>query len=415
MRRPSRGRRLRHARFQRVLAVAAIAAAVALPVVLISVGGGVSDHELRQLENAGFQIVVSAAGAHGITGAHGLSSWIRGVAGVAYASPVLSVAVDLFNASGNVSPVLAEGVLPAPFTATLGPTEAGVFPSPLPLGDANDSAHYDHGTYAGPATDDILVSSYYADQFRVRVGSSVLVAATDTPSSAVRYNVTGVFGPQFSLLEPTAAYAALMPLSDLQSLTKYANGSGTIVPDAADSVEVAVTGALAGNPSAVAAIAAQIQAHVPLYSVSTLSQQAAQLKAASGVLTGFYLALSSVGIAVGVLFLALVLLRRVESERRSIGIRRAIGEPAGTVAGRIVGDGAEIAVTGAVAGVVAGWVVVAALAAYGSSTVREAARLAVFDPVLLAELVVGIVALSLLASSVATRAAFRVPVVEALR
>jgi ABC-type lipoprotein release transport system permease subunit len=409
------GRGLRHARFQRILAVAAIAAAVALPVVLISVGGGVSQHELDALENAGYQIVVSASGLHGITGAHGLDDRILHVPGVTFASPVLSIALDAFNGSGNVSPVLAEGVIPAQFTATLGPTENGVFPEPLPLGDPNDSVHYDHGSYGGPPTFDVIVSAPYADQFHVAVGSSIVLAAADNASAGVRYNVTGFFGPPFSLLQPTAAYAVVLPLSDLQVLTGFANGSSAIVPDAADSIEVAVNGSVSGHPAALDRVAAAIQALVPSYSVSTLSQEAQQLEAASAVLTGFYLALSSVGIVVGIIFLTLVLLRRVEGERRSIGIRRALGVPGRSIAAGIVGDGAGIAVGGAVAGVLGGYVLVVVLAADGSPVIREAAGLAVFSPIVLAELVVGILALSLLASAVATRAALRIPVVESLR
>ncbi|MGP8077274.1 MAG: ABC transporter permease [Thermoplasmata archaeon] len=409
------GRGLRHARLQRLLAVAAIAAAVALPVVLISVGGGVSDHELRALENAGYQIVVSASGLHGITGAHALTDRILGVPGVTFASPVLSIALDAFNATGAVSPVLAEGVIPAQFTATVGPTETGVFPDPLPLGDPADSVHFANGTYAGPATYDVVISAPYAQHYGVAVGGSVLLALADNLSSAVRYNVTGLFGPPFSLLQPTAAYAVLLPLSDLQGLTGYSNGTSAIVPDAADSIEVAVNGSVSGNPAALDRVASAIQALVPSYSVSTLSQEAQQLRSASAVLTGFYLALSSVGIVVGVIFLALVLLRRVEAERRSIGIRRALGIPGRAIAAEIVRDGAEIAGGGAVAGLAAGYLVVAGIATYGTSTVQEAARLAVFAPTPLAELLLGIVALSLLAGAVATRAAFRLPVVEALR
>jgi ABC-type lipoprotein release transport system permease subunit len=409
------GRGLRHARFQRILAIAAIGAAVALPVVLISVGGGVEDHELHALENAGYQIVVSAAGDHGITGAHNLSTEIRAISGVAYASPTLSIAVDAFNASGNVSPVLAEGVIPTQFTRTVGPTETGVFPDPLPLGDPSDSTHFANGSYAGPETYDVLLSAPYAQHFGVAVGASVVLATADDLSSGIRFNVTGFFGPPFSLLEPTAAYAVLLPLSDLQSLTGYADGHATIVPDAADSIQVAVNGSIAGDPGAIARIAAVIHDLVPAYSVSTLSQEAQQLQSASAVLTGFYLALSSVGIAIGVIFLTLVLLRRVESERRSIGIRRALGLPARSIAAGIVRDGAGIAGGGAIAGVAGGYMIVVGLAAEGSPTVREAASLAVFPVILLAELVVGIVALSLLASAIATRVALRIPVVEALR
>ena len=404
----------RHAQFQRALAVAAIAAAVALPVVLISVGGGVSDHELRSLEDAGYQIVVSAAGNHGITGAHALADRIAAIGGVAFASPVLSLAIDAFNASGNVSPVLAQGVVPGAFSGTLGPTQSGLYPDPLPLGDPTDAAHWANGSYAGPATYDVLVSTLYAGQFRVRPGDTVLLAATDNVSRAVRYNVTGTFGPPYSLIAPTAAYAVALPLSDLQTLTGYATGPGTIVADAADSIEVAVAGAVSHDPAALARVAHAIAALVT-YTVSTLAQEAQQLEAASSVLTGFYLALSSVGIAVGIIFLTLVLLRRVEAERRPIGIRRALGVPARQIALGIVGDGASLSVAGAGVGVVGGYVIVALLATDASPAVRAAAQLAVFDPGLLAELVAGIVALSLAASAVATRAALRLPIGEALR
>ena len=99
MMRWGRGGALRHSRLQMILAVAAIGTAVALPVVLVSVGGGVSAHELAGLQNAGYQIVVSAAGAHGITNAHRYADRILGISGVTAASPVLSVTIDAFSSS----------------------------------------------------------------------------------------------------------------------------------------------------------------------------------------------------------------------------------------------------------------------------------------------------------------------------
>ncbi|HTW55220.1 MAG TPA: FtsX-like permease family protein [Thermoplasmata archaeon] len=409
------GRGLRHARLQRILAVAAIGAAVALPVVLVSVGGGVAAHELHALQTSGYQLVVSAPGNHGVENAHNLTRAIQGIAGVAVASPVLSIAVDAFNAAGNVSPVLAEGIVPAAFTATLGPTDGSLFPAPLPLGDPNDTVHFANGTYAGPATDDLVVSIPFAHEFHLAVGDTLRLAADDNVSSAVPFHVTATFGPPVTFLEPAAAYAILLPLSDLQTLTGYASGPGTVVPDAADSIEVAVAPSIADNAGALAGVAEAIAALVPSYSVSTLSQEVSALESASAVLTGFYLALSSVGIAVGVIFLALVLLRRVETDRRSIGIRRALGVPGRAVAAGIVADGAGLAAGGAFAGVVGGIVLVLGLARWATAEVQAAAQLATFPPVLLGEIVIGIVLLSLAASAVAVRAALRIQIVEALR
>ena len=415
MRRPRSSRDLRHALWQAVLAVAAIASAVALPVVLVSVGGGVAAHELSSLEDTGYQLVVSAAGVHGIEHAHLDAAKLRSLPNIQDAAPILSVPLDVFNQSGNVSPVLAEGVVPSQFVPTLGPTESGLFPLPLPLGDANDTVHYANGTYTGPAVYDVLLSSTYARSYHAHVGSTVVLSPTTNISLGRRYNVTGIFGTPLSLVQPSGAYAALLLLANLQLLTGYATGPHTAVPDGADTIEVVVAPSAADSPGALAAVAREVQAAFPSYTVTTLSSEAAQLQSADGVLTGFYLALSSVGLSIGLLFLALILVRRVERERRAIGIRRAIGVPGVSVAGSILENGAALAGAGGVAGVIVGWAVVQGLATWGSSTVQEAARLAEFSPAFLAELVAVVVVLSALASLAAVRAAWRVDLLEALR
>ena len=410
-----RGRSLRHLRLQVVLAIAAVGAAVALPVVLVSVGGGVSAHELANLENAGYQIVVSAGGLHGIEGAHALSEKIRSIGSVTVASPVLSVAIDAYSPSGSVSPVLAEGVIPGEFTPTLGPTESGLFPSPLPLGDPSDARHYANGSYAGPATYDVLISTPYEAASGARVGDQIVLSPTANRSLGTEYNVTGTFGVPPTILGPIGAFAVLVPLSDLQVLTGYGPLPQSSVFDAADTVQVAVTGSVATDPSALSAVQGQVQALVPFYSVSSLTQEAEQLQSASSVLTGFYLALSSVGLTVGLLFLALVLLRRVETDRRSIGVRRALGIPGASIVAGLLRDGLVLALLGAAAGLLGGYVIVEGLARWATSTVQEAAQLAIFDPVILGEIVAGVAGLSLLASAVAARAALHVEITEALR
>jgi ABC-type lipoprotein release transport system permease subunit len=409
------GAQLRHHRLQQVLAIAAIATAVSLPVVLISVGGGVSQHELASLQNAGYQIVVSAAGIHGISNAHNLTDRILAINSVAAASPVLSVPLDAFVGTGAPTAVLAEGVIPDQFTPTLGPAENTLFPNPLPLGDPSDRTHFANGTYSGAATWDVLISSPLAQADRISVGANLSLGPSTNASQAVVFNVTGTFGVPPTALGPTGAFAIVVPLSDLQVLSGFAAAPRAAAPDAADSIEVAVAGSATSNPTELNQIRSEIQNLVPYYGVSSLNQEAQQLQSASAVLTGFYLALSSVALTVGLLFLALVLVRRVEVGRQSIGIRRALGLPRRAIAAEIVGDGLVLAFVGAVIGVAGGYLVVAALAAWGSSVVQDAARWAIFDPVTLATIVVGVLALSLLASAVATRAALRIQITEALR
>ena len=409
------GGSLRHLRLQQILAIAAIGTAVALPVVLVSVGGGVSAHELAELQNAGYQIVVSAPGVHGITDAHSLIQRILALGSVTAASPVLSVALDAYVGTSGPLPVLAEGVIPDQFGPTLGPAESGLFPSPLPLGDPTDTDHFANGTYTGPANYSVLVSSPLAQANGIERGSHLLLSPAANRSLGTEYNVTGTFGVPPTALGPTGAFAIVLPLSDLQVLSGFAASGTTSAPDAADTIEVAVSGAAATDPTLLDQVRDEVQALVPYYGVSSLDQEAQQLESASGVLTGFYLALSSVGLTVGLLFLALVLIRRVEADRRSIGIRRALGIPGRSIAAEIVTDGFTLAALGSVVGVVGGYLIVEALATWGTSTVQEAARLALFSVPTLAAIVAGVLALSLLSSGVATRSALRIDITEALR
>ncbi len=409
------GRSLRHSRLQRVLAVAAIAAAVALPVILISVGGGVSAHELANLQNAGYQLVVSASGVHGIAQAHRLSLQIDALGGVTAASPILSVPIDAYSGRATPTPVLAEGVVPGAFGPTLSPAEGGLFPSPLPLGDPTDLVHYANGTYRGPATNSVLISTPYALADHIGIGTQIRLAPTANLSLAVAYNVTGLFGIPPTFLGPTGAFSILLPLSNLQEMTGYGAAPTAVVPDAADTIQVAVGGDISRSPSALAGVQSEIRALVPYYTVTSLTQEAEQLQSAAAVLTGFYLALSSVGLTVGLLFLALVLLRRVESDQRSIGIRRALGLPGWSIATGILWEGLVLALLGSLFGILVGYGVVEGLAMWATATVQEAAQLADFVPLTLLEIVGGVAGLSLLASAVASRSALRLEIGEALR
>lgn len=407
----------RHARLQTILAVSAIAAAVALPVVLVSVGGGVSAHELNQIQQTGYEISVSAASLHGVQDSHALSVEIRNISGVRVASPVLSGSVYVFPPGVPTPQHLgAEGVIPDQFPPTLGPTESGLFPSPLPLGDPTDLVHFANGTYAGPASNDVVLAGTIAGEFGLTVGEPLLLGPSQNRSDAVPYTLTGLFTIPAQNFASVIA-VALVPLSNLQLLAGLAVGGvhGSTVIDASDTIQVTLVGPETTDTAAIASVAQQIQALVPYYGVTTLTQQAQQLESASAILTGFYLALSSVGLTVGLIFLTIVLVRRVEAERRSIGIRRAIGVPGRSIAGEMAVRATGIAALSAVLGTVVGVLVISYLATYGTGAVQEAASLARYDVPLLTAIALGVLGLAALASLLATRAALRLDVAEALR
>ncbi|MCI4345713.1 MAG: ABC transporter permease [Thermoplasmata archaeon] len=415
MRGIGRGRSLRHLRFQTLLAIAAVGVAVALPVVLLSVGGGVAQHELRALQQSGFQVVVGAPGLHGVEGAHGLTTKIDALREVRAASPILSLPVTVFLPGGGQAPLLAEGVMPGAFLATVSPEESGLFPSPLPLGDPTDLHHFANGSYSGAAVNSMLVSSPFANSRSVTTGERLALSVTGNRSQSTVYNVTGTFGVPPSLLGPTGAFVAILPLSDLQLLAGEAQASDGSAIDAVDTIQVALSGSASSSPTTVAQVAQSIQSLVPYYDVSTLSQEVASLQRAESVLTGFYLALSSFSLAIGLVFLGVLLVRRVDALRSSIAIRRALGLPARSLAAEFARTALVLAGGGVVLGLLAGILLVRALAIYGSAGVAAVASLAVFDPVELGTLAAAVLGLAALLSLAATRSALRFSLPEALR
>jgi putative ABC transport system permease protein len=405
----------RHRLAQTIFAMAAIGAAVALPVVLLSVGGGVYDHELSTLDQAGFSISVESAGLHGVSDAHALSARIAALSGVTAVSPILSVAVDLFPPGGGPEPVLAEGVVPVEFTATQSAAERALLPSSWTLGDPADSIHYANGTYTGPSSGEILLSTPLIQSLKLSTGAAVTMSPSSNGSAGAAYTVVGQFGLPPGLLGPSPLFVALLPLSQLQSLVGLAQTSSGSVLDAADSIEVALAPALAADPSAVQRVAAEIQALVPYYSVISLNEQAVELQNAQAVITGFYLGLSSVGIMVGFLFLVIILLRRVEQERQSIGIRRAIGLPAWQISRGILAEAVGLTLAGLAIGMGGGAAVIEVLARFATGSVSEIAGLAVFDPFTLLLLGLALLGLALVASLLPVRRALTLSVIEVLR
>jgi putative ABC transport system permease protein len=412
-----RWRALRHERLQTILAVAAMATAVALPVVLLSVGGGVASHEISVLQSSGYQITVSAAGIHGVGLAHALAGEIAALPSVASASPILTSAVDAFPLNGGPTPVLAEGVIPQAFASTENPTERGLFPNPLPFSDPTDSVHFANGSYRGPSAHQVMVSSPFAQEFDLTIGSPLTLAESSNISSGVPFTVVGIFGIPPTSFGVAAAYAIVMGLSDLQVMEGLAFEPSPpyAIADPADTVLVSLVPSVATDSATIDHVAAEISALVPYYGVSELTDEAAQLKSSTTVLTGFYLALSSVALLVGLLFLVLVLLRRVESQRRTVAVRRALGVPGSQIALGWVRSGVLLAFGGVAGGILAGVVLVGLLDRFGQGAVATAASLAVFDPVTLAYLSLGVLGLGALAGLGAARSALRRPIVEALR
>lgn len=151
-----------------------------------------------------------------------------------------------------------------------------------------------------------------------------------------------------------------------------------------------------------------IDAAVPLGRVQSLDDRIAAAFARERLLARLLAALGGAGVVLALLGLFAVVRHQVQRRRRDIAIRMALGATAPGVVGALVSDGTRLALVGAVAGslVSAGSGGVLASLLYG---VRPG------DPLTLAVVSLGVVAMAGLAAWLAARRAARVDPAEALR
>ncbi|GAA0546110.1 ABC transporter permease [Halorubrum ejinorense] len=224
--------RLRHTAPRRIAySILGVALAVGLFVLVAGIGIGLATGDAAVGSNADYRIVpesessatlpVSVGGPQ-LGGVHEVGARLGERDDVRYASPVAVTLAELTH--GNTTEhVLVFGVVAHP-----GLRAGGLSSEPLTPGDP----HYANGTYGGPKTNEMVVSTGTADLLGTTVGERVLL---ESPSGAGREtarmtvtNVSVASTPAFDSVP-----VALVHLSELQTAT------GDTGRDTADQLVVA--------------------------------------------------------------------------------------------------------------------------------------------------------------------------------
>jgi putative ABC transport system permease protein len=413
-----------------------IGLATALVLVLLSVSAGIQASSFRLAASSGVDLLGTSANTSltasssfpPLTGAHELARDIPADdPNVATASPWFVSSLVFANSSlyaasnesANGTSVPA-GWLPASGTA-IGwiPGDNAGLEVPSIMAGTNlpfpGDPHYSNGTYDGPATDELVLNAAIAQLLHVAPNGTVWVSVQSPsgPSTlgswfahATSFRVVGVSGPFWFL--PSAALG-MFYLSELQTIV----GGATASTDYASLVLIHLV-----NPTIASQDQARLSTAFPSITFFTLGnvlgaiQHIVELYQTFGTLVGF------IGILVATLFTATVLLMSVEDRSRELALLRAVGYSRAQVGSYVVQEGLLLAALGLVAGLPLGYLGATALNDFLARLVvglPSGFHFVSFNGTVLADGIVEVILIGLVAALIPVARALRIPVAEELR
>jgi len=408
-----------------------IGLAVGLVVLLLAISAGVQNSATTLATESGVDLVATSANTTILSGefppiqdAHSLAARMSAVdPNIATASPWLVSDLVLGNASlwaaANNSSV-PSGWSPTE-SGTVGwiPSDNTDIQTPdLYNGTGFTVAgdpHYANGTYAGPETHEIVVDQGLATVLHLRVGERVWLGAAQPPStSALRgwyanatgFRVVGISGP-FWLIP--SALLAFVYLSELQEIVGGASAS----TDYASIVLIHLT-----DPTTATTDQSRLAAAFPTLTVFTLTDILGAIQHVVNLYRTFGALIGVIGLVVAALFATTVLQMSVDDRSRELAVLRAVGHSRGSVGSLVVQEALLLSTFGLVVGLP-----IAYLTGYGINLYLErllpglpaSFSFVSFDPAVLADGLLLVLAVGLLAAILPAARAMQLPVAEELR
>ncbi len=412
-----------------------IGLATALVLVLLTISAGVETSAGRLAASSGIDLLVTSGNtslAGGsfppVASAHTLPAALeRADPNVASASPWLVGSLVYANASlyAKVNASANGSALPVGWSPT-GASSVGWIPSlntglkapSVLLGpgfSAPGDPHYANGTYAGPATHEVVVDQGLAGVLGVRPGDLLWVSpqSVATPAelpgwfaNASVFRVVGISEP-FWLIP--SALLGFFYLSEMQGLL----GDGSAGTDYASLVLVHL--ADPGNP---AADQTTIERAFPGLSVFTLGNILGAVQSVVDLYRTFGTLIGLIGVVVAVLFTTTVLLMSVDDRSRELALLRAIGFTRSRVGAFVLEEAVLLCLLGLAVGLPLGL-----LGAYGLNAfliriigvLPNGFSFVAFDASVLEGGVLEVLAIGLAAAILPAVRAMQLPVAEELR
>ena len=321
-----------------------IGLAVGLVVMLLALSNGITTSATELATASGVDLIGASANTTitsgqfpPIAGAHSLAERIPAAdPNVATASPWLIADLVFGNASlwarANSSSVPADWGPTGSGTVGWIPSDNAGLQTPQLYNGSGFTApgdpHYANGTYAGPATHEIVLDQALAFVLHVSVGDRVWASEATPPSSAALpgwyanatgFVVAGVSGP-FWLIP--SALLAFVYLSELQGIVGGASAS----TDYASLLLIHLH-----DPTTAAADQTRIGQAFPGITVFTLSDILGAIQHVVNLYRTFGTLIGAIGVVVAALFTTTVLQMSVDDRSRELALLRAIGHTRASV------------------------------------------------------------------------------------
>ncbi|UCC93000.1 MAG: ABC transporter permease [Thermoplasmata archaeon] len=344
-----------------IMTGAAVAISMALLVSMLSVSEGIKESAEAPLLDSREDLVV-APDQGMIEGAHGMADDLTGWDEVDFATPVLYHDVRVMlppkEPGGPERPKTVEafGVVPDDFWELMGEEERKRF-DPDQWFEHGDDPHFGTGEYDGPFTGEILLSKNLR---REGVEPGDQLPALGTNERTFTLNVVGFFDHEFSGVGYIGDLSfAILHLSELQNMTGVAfeqDSQGRRVVDLADGISIALTNE-AVREGMEEEVARRIRETWPEHEddVFTKADQLELIRQETVLAEIFYLAVGSVSMFIGMLFVATIMIVSVIERTREIGMLRAIGISRRTVFTQVLTESMILVLVGALIGIAPGY------------------------------------------------------------
>lgn len=361
------GRSFRKRPGRTVMLTLAVAVAVALLVALQSLAAGFFAAQTEDVRDRPVDVILQPIAtrgdpqltgprAAGILDAHRLAESLRARPGIESASPTLEAGIVAKDSpEGAATLVLAQGVIPADHVASLTEAQKAKFDGYFTRAD---DARWANGTYAGPASGEVVVNTALASKHNLTRNATLRLAAS--PTDPLRdYTVVGIFETPYTgtgLLG--GVHIALLPLSELQEL------AGAKERDAATRIALRLAPEVRDDAARTRVLVDDLKAEHPGFQLLTREDEMANARERAAVSAGFYTAVAYVSLVVSALFVASVMIMEVQERKRDLGVLRAIGWTRLSIFRAVATDALLFVGIGTALGILLGYFVSEALGDY---------------------------------------------------
>ena len=310
--------------------------------------------------------------------------------------------------------VSAFGVIPGPFWEMMGEEERDRFDADHWFTEPGDP-HYGDGDYGAPMTGEVLLSKNLRREALVE-GATLPVEGLG--GVIVNMTITGFFDHEFSGVGYYKDLSfAVLHLSELQTLKGLAvegEGDSRRVVDLADGMSIALTREAVDQGRA-GGVADRIRDEWPTHGedVYTKEDQLALIRQETVLAEVFYIAVGSVSMLIGLLFVATIMIVSVLERTREIGMLRAIGISRRTVFLQVIAESMVLVLAGSLIGIAPGYYGASWAAGEISDDIGISLHLG-FDTTFMVEVLALVLLVGVLFAIYPARVATRMNIVQAI-